>query len=86
MAAIQATTGMSTVQQMPTADNAVPSAAEKELKEECARLREALAQIETERNWYRKALYEHARASREFEDLDLATLQSISAGPVEEIK
>ena len=85
MATIQAT-GMPAVLQKPTADNSVPSAAERELKEECARLRDALAQIETERNWYRKALYEHARASREFEDLDLATLQSMSAGPVEEIK
>jgi hypothetical protein len=56
-----------------------------ELENECARLRRALAQTEKERNSYLKAIYENARAAREFEDVDIPTLEAMSAGPVEMI-
>ena len=46
------------------------------------------SQVETERIWYLKALYEYARRDpelRQFENLDIATLEAMSAGPVEPI-
>jgi hypothetical protein len=52
------------------------------LQEECDRLRQALAKSEEERKLYRKALYEQGRAAREFEDVDIASLEAMSAGPV----
>jgi hypothetical protein len=58
----------------------------RELQDECERLRQALAKVETERDWYRKAISENARAAREFEDVDIPTLEAISAGPVEMIE
>ena len=57
-----------------------------ELQNECNRLREALAKAEAERDWYRKAIYENARAAREFEDVDIPSLEKMSAGPVEMIE
>ncbi len=58
----------------------------RELQEECNRLRQALAQMEKERNAYLKAIYEDARAAREFEDVDIPSLDAMSAGPVEMIE
>lgn len=54
-----------------------------ELREECETLRRALAQTESERDGYRKAIHEHARKAREFEDVDVNSLNALSAGPVE---
>jgi predicted nucleic acid-binding Zn-ribbon protein len=58
----------------------------RELQDECTRLRQALAQSETERNRYLKSIYENARTAREFEDVDIPTLKAMSAGPVEMIE
>jgi hypothetical protein len=57
-----------------------------ELQAECAKLRQALAKTEAERNLYLKAIYANARATREFEDVDIASLEAMSAGPVEMIE
>jgi hypothetical protein len=46
-------------------------------------LRAALAECEIQRDAYRGALVQELRASREFEKLDIPTLEAISAGPVE---
>ena len=56
-----------------------------DLKAECAKLREALAKAESEREAYRHLFLDEARQRREFEDLDLPTLQAMSAGPVEKL-
>jgi hypothetical protein len=55
----------------------------RDLQKECSRLNQALASSEDERNRYRQAFLDQARASREFEDLDVAALENMSAGPVE---
>jgi len=53
------------------------------LQAECAQLRQTLAQAEAERDRLRLAIYVQARAAREFEDLDIPSLEAMSAGPVE---
>jgi hypothetical protein len=58
----------------------------RELQDECNRLRQALAKMETERDLYRKAMFENARTAREFQDVDIATLEAMSAGPVDRIE
>ena len=58
----------------------------RELESECVRLKQALVKAEAERNDYRHLFLEEARARREFEDLDVATLERMSAGPVELLK
>ena len=57
----------------------------RELQEECIRMRQTLAKTEMERDRYRQAYLDQARAARAFEDLDIPTLKAISAGPVEMI-
>lgn len=57
----------------------------RELQQECNRLRQALINAEKERTAYRHLFLEQARAAREFEDLDIPTLEAMSAGPVEEM-
>ena len=57
-----------------------------ELQEECKSLRQALTKTEIERDRYHQAFVEEARAAREFEDLDISTLETMSAGPVEMIE
>lgn len=52
------------------------------LQGECAELRASLAKAESERDLYLKAVYEHARKSFAFGDLDLDELRRTSAGPV----
>jgi hypothetical protein len=42
-----------------------------------------LARSEDERIRYRQAFLDLARAAREFEDLEVAALEKMSAGPVE---
>lgn len=54
-----------------------------QLQDECAKLRQALAKTEAERHLYRQAFYANARATREFQDVDIPSLEAISAGPVE---
>jgi outer membrane murein-binding lipoprotein Lpp len=61
------------------------AAAVRELQNECNRLRLALTAAAAERDSYRQSLYETARAAREFEDVDIPSLEAISAGPVEMI-
>lgn len=56
-----------------------------DLQAECGRLRAALAKAESEREAYRRLFMEDARERREFEDLDLATLEATSPGPVEKL-
>jgi hypothetical protein len=56
-----------------------------ELQEECGKLREALAKAESEREAYRQLFLQEARERREFEDLDISTLERMSAGPVESL-
>lgn len=51
-----------------------------------AHMSKALAKAEQEREWYRKAICEYEREKREFEDVDIATLEAMSAGPVEPIR
>jgi hypothetical protein len=55
------------------------------LEAECRRLKQALAAAELERDRYRCAFLDQARAAREFEDLDVPTLERMSAGPVEKL-
>jgi hypothetical protein len=55
----------------------------RELQEECRRLREALGKADREREAYKQLFLEEARNSREFENLDIPTLEAMSAGPVE---
>jgi predicted nucleic acid-binding Zn-ribbon protein len=57
-----------------------------ELQDECEKLRQALAKLQAERDRYLKALYAGARATREFEDVDIASLQAMTSGPVEMIE
>jgi len=57
-----------------------------DLQQENTRLRQSLLKVESERDRYREAFLDHARAAREFEDLDIPTLESMSAGPVEMIE
>jgi hypothetical protein len=54
-----------------------------EVRAECARLKEVLAQIELERNYYRKGFIDYERQYGEFRDVDVADLEKNSAGPVE---
>lgn len=54
-----------------------------DLEDECLRLKHALAAAETERAFYKQAFLDQARTAREFEDLDVAMLERMSAGPVE---
>ena len=61
------------------------SARVRELQAENARLSKALATAEQEREWYRKAIYEHEREKREFVDIDFDTLKATSCGLVEPI-
>ena len=56
------------------------------LQDECARLRQDLAKTEAERDQYLKGLYENARKIREFEDVDIPSLEAMSGGPVEMIE
>ena len=58
----------------------------RELQEERMRMRQTLAKTEMERDRYRQAYLDQARAARAFEDLDIPTLEAISAGPVEVIE
>jgi predicted nuclease with TOPRIM domain len=58
----------------------------RELQEESTRMRQTLAKTEMERDRYRQAYLDQARAARAFEDLDIPTLEAISAGPVEMIE
>jgi hypothetical protein len=58
----------------------------RDLQEECTRLRQELAKTEIERNRYHQAFLGQAGAAREFEDLDIPTLEAMSAGPVEMIE
>jgi hypothetical protein len=69
----------------PNAETERLAALVQELQEECDKLRQALAQAQSERDGYRKAIYEHARAAREFVDVDIDSLKAVSAGPVETI-
>ena len=55
------------------------------LQDECERLRNALEVAEAERKLFRTAFYDNLRAAREFEDVDIPSLERISAGPVEMI-
>jgi hypothetical protein len=55
----------------------------RELQEECSKLKQALASSEDERIRYRQAFLDQARAAREFEDVDIVSLEKMSAGPVE---
>jgi molecular chaperone GrpE (heat shock protein) len=57
-----------------------------ELETECTKLQQALAQAQAECNLYRQTMYAYARAAREFENADMATLHATSAGPVEMIE
>ncbi|MBI1830229.1 MAG: hypothetical protein HYR84_02115 [Planctomycetes bacterium] len=57
----------------------------RDLQGECEKLREALATAQAERDSYRQLFLQEARERREFEDLDIPTLESMSAGPVEEL-
>ncbi|MBI3823369.1 MAG: hypothetical protein HY289_11925 [Planctomycetes bacterium] len=57
----------------------------RELEGECGRLREALAKAQSERETYRQLFLQEARERREFEDLDIPTLERMSAGPVEKL-
>ncbi len=57
----------------------------RELQTECGKLREALAKAESEREAYRDLFLQEARERREFEDLDIPTLERMSAGPVEKL-
>ncbi len=54
----------------------------RDLQDECSRLKQALAKSEAERIVYHQAFIDQARATRKFEELDIASLQSISAGPL----
>lgn len=56
-----------------------------QLQDECVRLRQALEDAEAERQLYRQAYYDRLRAEREFEDVDIASLKAMSAGPVEKL-
>ena len=49
----------------------------KGLEEECAKLRQALAQLEAERNLYLKAVYANSHATLHFEDVDLPGLKTV---------
>jgi len=71
-------------QDQPRQANGEPEAERlvKGLQEECERLRQALAKAEAERDLYLKAVYEHARSTLHFEDVDIASLTKDSAGPV----
>jgi predicted RNase H-like nuclease (RuvC/YqgF family) len=53
-----------------------------QLQDECVQLRQALAEAEAERQLFRQAYYDKLRAEREFEDVDIASLTAMSAGPV----
>jgi hypothetical protein len=55
-------------------------------RDECERLRQALAKAEAQRDLYLKAVYEHLRGTFHFEDVDIPGLEAISAGPVETIE
>ena len=55
------------------------------MRSECESLRRSLAKAEAERDLYLKAIYEHERDNREFENVTIAELEEISAGPVEMI-
>lgn len=57
-----------------------------ELQEENAKLRQALAKAEAERQLYLKAVYENARATLHFEDVDISDVERMSAGPLEIIE
>jgi hypothetical protein len=56
-----------------------------DLQAECGGLREALAKAESEREAYRHLFLDEARQRREFEDMDLAAIEAMSAGPVEKL-
>jgi len=85
---------MATVQNNPTNSHSSNNSGElqrlsalvQELRAEVERLSKALAKAEQEREWYRKAIYEHEREKREFENVDIASLEAMSAGPVELIR
>ncbi len=55
----------------------------KELQEECDKLRQSLAEVKAERDLYRKAVYENARAGLHFEDVTIPELQAATGGPVQ---
>jgi hypothetical protein len=57
----------------------------RDLQRECGKLREALAKAESERETYRQLFLQEARERREFADLDIPTLERMSAGPVEKL-
>lgn len=57
-----------------------------ELQTQVDRLSKALEKAEQEREWYRKAICEYEREKREFENVDIASLEAMSAGPVEPIR
>jgi hypothetical protein len=61
-------------------------AAVRKLENECAELKRSLAQVEAERDRYLKAIYEKARESFHFEDVDIADLERSSAGPVQSLE
>jgi hypothetical protein len=58
----------------------------KGLQEEIAKLRRALAEVEAERDLYRKAVYENARANLHFENVDIPELEGMSGGPVQTLE
>jgi len=55
------------------------------MQDECEKLRQSLAKMQVERDHCLKALYAGARASREFEDVDITSLQAMGSGPVETV-
>ena len=71
--------------QLPDAhlDPSELAALARRLQDECDRLKQALAKTEAERDLYRKAAIEQARATLHFEDVTIPDLEKISAGPVE---
>ena len=58
----------------------------RELQDECNGVRQALTKSEAERDRYRQAFLDQLRELREFENLDIPTLEAMSAGPVEPIR
>jgi len=58
----------------------------KGLQEEIAKLRQSLAQVEAERDLYRKAVYESTRGTFHFENVDIPELERTSGGPVQTLE
>jgi hypothetical protein len=58
----------------------------KGLQEEIAKLRRSLAEVEAERDLYRKAVYEYSRGALHFESVDIPELERISGGPVQTLE